>query len=177
VQRVAFAVVPDSFFALGKFVANQRFTTIPIIGLQAAILSLPAGRAKPGCLLTLIADANFPIKPKHSLLPLLTVVFLISYGLLTFLVVEQDRVIGAQRLLIRQMLSDSNELSALKGKMVQQQNQAHPKSQWQSPAPPALGKKHSKNSHDTRRMPKLMPEKPPIPASDAMDERRALITI
>jgi len=127
--------------------------------------------------LTLIADANLPIKPKHSLLPLLTVVFLISYGLLTFLVVEQDRVIAAQRSLIRQILADSNELSALKGKAVREQNQAHPRSQGHSPAASASPRKRSKSSHDMHRMPKLVPQKPPIPASDAMDERRALITI
>lgn len=138
---------------------------------------MPAARANPGCPLTLIADANLPIKPKHSLLPLLTVVFLISYGLLAFLVVEQDRVITAQRSLIREIFNDSAELSALKGKMVREQNQAHPRSRAQSPAPPAPPQKHSKSGHQTRRIPKLIPEKPPIPASDAMDERRATITI
>jgi hypothetical protein len=45
--------------------------------------------------------SNANLKPKHTMLPLLTVLFLISYGLMTMLVVEQGRTIDAQRTLIR----------------------------------------------------------------------------
>jgi hypothetical protein len=61
-------------------------------------------------------------KPRHTLLPVLTVLFLISYGLLTTLVVEQSRTIDSQRGLIRDLFQDSAQLSTLKGKAVQKQN-------------------------------------------------------
>jgi hypothetical protein len=47
-------------------------------------------------------------------LPVLTVLFLISYGLMTMLIVEQGRTIESQRALIRELFRDSTELSAIK---------------------------------------------------------------
>jgi hypothetical protein len=55
-------------------------------------------------------------KKKRSLMPLLTVVFLASYGLMTMLIVEQGTTIQAQRNLIQVLLGDSKELWAMKGK-------------------------------------------------------------
>ena len=52
-------------------------------------------------------------KRKHSLLPILITLFLVSYGLMCLLAVEQDRTIAAQRYLIRSLLGDSSELSAM----------------------------------------------------------------
>ncbi|MGA7472565.1 MAG: hypothetical protein WBW60_07530 [Candidatus Sulfotelmatobacter sp.] len=46
-------------------------------------------------------------KKKGSLLPLLTVVFLISYGLMTVLIVEQNEAIQSQQSLIQILLGDS----------------------------------------------------------------------
>jgi hypothetical protein len=60
-------------------------------------------------------------KRKHTLLPVLVVLFLISYGLMSMLAVEQDRTIASQRSLITALLSDSTELSNLKGKLFQKQ--------------------------------------------------------
>jgi len=60
-----------------------------------------------------------PPKRKHSLLPVLIVLFLISYGLMCLLAVEQDRTISSQRWMIRSLLGDSTELSNLKGKLIQ----------------------------------------------------------
>jgi len=60
-------------------------------------------------------------KRKYSLLPVLIVLFLISYGLMCLLAVEQDRTIAAQRSLIKSLVSDSTELSSLKGKLIQKQ--------------------------------------------------------
>jgi len=51
---------------------------------------------------------------KHGWLPLLTVLFLISYGLMTMLIVEQGQTIESQRALIRELFRDSSELSAVK---------------------------------------------------------------
>ena len=62
-----------------------------------------------------------PPKRKHTLLPVLIVLFLISYGLMCTLAVEQDGTTASQRWLIRSLLSDSSELSSIKGKMVQKQ--------------------------------------------------------
>ncbi len=55
-------------------------------------------------------------KKKRSLLPLLTVVFLASYGLMTLLIVEQGEAIESQRSLIQVLLGDSHELWAMKAK-------------------------------------------------------------
>jgi hypothetical protein len=60
-------------------------------------------------------------RKKHGWLPLLTVLFLISYALMTFLIVEQGRTIDSQRALIRELLRDSQELSATKLKALEQQ--------------------------------------------------------
>lgn len=51
-------------------------------------------------------------------MPLLTVVFLASYGLMTMLIVEQGTTIQAQHNLIQVLLVDSKELWAMKGKTV-----------------------------------------------------------
>ena len=53
-------------------------------------------------------------KRKRTLLPLLVVLFLISYGLLTMLVVEQNKTIASQRTLIHLLFKDSLHLSALR---------------------------------------------------------------
>jgi len=55
-------------------------------------------------------------RKKHSLTPLLVVVFLASYGLMTWLIVNQGETIQSQKNLIEVLLGDSRELWALKGK-------------------------------------------------------------
>ena len=51
------------------------------------------------------------------MLPLLVILFIVSYGILTTLVFEQGQTIEAQRSLIRQMLQDSRQLASLKDKL------------------------------------------------------------
>lgn len=68
-----------------------------------------------------VESAELPIieavsRKKHGWLPILTVLFLISYALMTFLIVEQGRTIESQRTLIRELFRDSRELSAAKMK-------------------------------------------------------------
>lgn len=58
--------------------------------------------------------ADKPAQKSYGWLPLLTVLFLISYGLMTMLIVEQGRTIESQRTLIRELFRDSTELSAVK---------------------------------------------------------------
>src|SRR5580765_1151411 len=63
-------------------------------------------------------------RKKHGWLPLLTVLFMISYGLMTMLIIEQGQTIESQRALIRELFRDSSELSATKMKAVEERNHA-----------------------------------------------------
>src|SRR3981081_4600651 len=89
-------------------------------------------------LTSLFGNTAVSIK-KRSLLPLLTVLFLFSYGLMTLLIVEQGTTIQSQRALIHELFSDSMQLSAMKGKAVRDQNAAdvqkdvQPRVQTQAP--------------------------------------------
>ena len=68
-----------------------------------------------------VSATDAPVAPKkHGWLPLLTVLFLISYGLMTMLIVEQGRTIESQRALIRELFRDSKELSAVRMKAAQE---------------------------------------------------------
>ena len=138
-------------------------------------------------------------KRKHSLLPILIVLFLVSYGLMCLLAVEQDRTIAAQRYLIRSLLGDSSELSNLKGKLIQKQYadaqaqaKAGSRSQAQTPltqvpstqAPmtqtPMTQDKpagNAQSSHNAGKARKAMPPKPPLGISDIVDGRRIVETI
>jgi hypothetical protein len=65
------------------------------------------------------APADHAVK-KHNLLPVLIVLFLISYGLMTLLIVEQGRTIESQRTLIHELLHDSAELAAVRSRTLQE---------------------------------------------------------
>jgi hypothetical protein len=66
---------------------------------------------------SIVATTEIPaVGKKHGWLPLLIVLFLISYGLMTMLIVEQGQTIESQRVLIRELFRDSTELSTLKRK-------------------------------------------------------------
>jgi hypothetical protein len=71
-------------------------------------------------------------KKKGSLLPLLTVVFLASYGLMTLLIVEQGATIQAQRNLIQMLQGDSTQFWALKGKALHEKQVAQAEAQRQT---------------------------------------------
>lgn len=72
-----------------------------------------------------VHSIEVPAAPrKRGWLPLLTVLFLISYGLMTMLIVEQGRTIESQRALIRELFRDSTELSAVKQKAALENAQA-----------------------------------------------------
>jgi hypothetical protein len=131
-------------------------------------------------------------KPGRSLLPVLTILFLVSYGLLTMLVVEQGRTIDSQRNLIRMLFSDSVQLSGIKGKAIQKQQaeaQAHAQSQKKSPpaqAAPSDPEAQSPSNHgpqagaknqSTSKVGRPLPQKPPKDTSDPADDRRTLISI
>jgi hypothetical protein len=126
-------------------------------------------------------------KPVRSLLPILTVLFLISYGLLTMLVVEQSRTIDSQRSLIQDLFQDSAQLSRIQGNQIQKRNaqaqaQAQAKSHAQTPAPapvpPAqIAPRTNSRNHSTSKLRRPLPQKPPRDASGEGDERRMLISI
>jgi hypothetical protein len=120
-------------------------------------------------------------EPSRAMLALLTVLFVISYVILTLLVVEQNTTILSQRWLIRDMLHDSNELFGIKAKAAmkaQEQNQAKTQAQAQAhaTAPRSSQKEQEKNDKVGKNRKRTF-EKPPKAASDTPDVRRALITI
>jgi cell division protein FtsN len=135
--------------------------------------------------LTVIYTAQSEIaqkKTRGALLPLLVVLFLISYGILTLLVVEQGRTIDAQRNLLREMLKDSTQLATLRNKLAREDSaQSHDKSATQtqqkeaasgsSPSvAPKTPSKETKHPGKTARTLKSIPEKP---AADLQDVRRS----
>jgi hypothetical protein len=71
-------------------------------------------------------------KKKESLLPLLTVVFLASYGLMTLLIIEQDAAIRSQRSLIHVLQNDSTQLWAMRGKFLHEKQMAQIQAQRQT---------------------------------------------
>ena len=150
---------------------------------------------------TLFGNTAVSIK-KRSLLPLLTVLFLFSYGLMTLLIVEQGTTIQSQRGLIRELFSDSMQLSAMKGKAVGDQNAADgpkhvqarpsqnqantaqagsvqtPSSQAQDQLAPSSQAAAAQRAHsNAAKTHKPRMQMPSRPASDLADERRALVTI
>src|ERR1700740_468188 len=58
---------------------------------------------------TLFGTPEVKPKRKFSMLPILTVLFLFSYGLMTLLIVEQGSTIQSQRVMIQLLLGDSTE--------------------------------------------------------------------
>ena len=71
-------------------------------------------------------------KKKGNLLPLLTIVFVASYGLMTMLIVEQGATIQSQRNLIQMLQSDSTQFWALKGKALHEKQMALAEAQRQA---------------------------------------------
>jgi hypothetical protein len=106
--------------------------------------------------------ANNPIaevKPKRTLLPVLVFLFVVSYGLMAMLVVEQGRTIDNQRGLIQVLFSDSQQLLHLKDKLFNKQRaaaqaQAPAKEQAQAPSSEAAPRASAKNGHKTGKPPK-----------------------
>jgi hypothetical protein len=135
--------------------------------------------------LTVIYAAQSAAPQKQTpgaLLPLLVVLFVVSYAILTLLVVEQGRTIEAQRSLLREMLKDSTQLAALKSKLARGESarsQDRPTAQTEQKeatsgnsgnAAPKAPSKESKRPGKSARTMKEVPEKP---AADLQDVRRS----
>jgi hypothetical protein len=139
-----------------------------------------------GGILTVIysAQSSEPkAKTRGALLPLLVVLFVFSYGILTMLVVEQGQTIEAQRSLLREMLKDSRQLASLKDKIAHEvavqssEKTATPTGRKEAAvggtapavAPRAPGKETKKPSKSAR----IRKEAPEKPAADLEDVRRS----
>ena len=131
-------------------------------------------------------------RKKGSLLPLLTVVFIASYGLMTLLIVEQGATIQAQRNLIQILQGDSTQFWAMKAKALHEKQMAQ--SQLQTQTPSTRGQAPSIQTPSTQAVPQHHSQNragksaksqtqtpqthvPPMPASDLGDQRRDLITL
>jgi hypothetical protein len=118
-------------------------------------------------------------KAKHSMLPVFVVLFLVSYGLMTLLVVEQGRTIENQRSLIQSLFDDSAKLAQLRVRNQQAQAQAQAAakahSQAQNPSTQEKPGAHAKNDPNIGKLPK--PPKPPTDTATMEDERRSVMRI
>jgi len=116
------------------------------------------------------------------MLPFLVVLFLLSYGLMTVLIVEQDRTITAQSSLIHQLFQDSLELVNLKTHAqthAAASTQAGAKSHVQSKTPSSQVTPQEEETSKGKpgKLQKRAPMRPPRDTSDTADERRNLLTI
>jgi len=139
------------------------------------------------------------LKRKYSLLPLLVLLFCVSYGILTLLVVEQGRTIDSQKSLIRQLFQDSTKLNAMRMQQATSAFKAQhpaPKPQAQPAAPPIQPGPQSAAPRDmqtqapvvtekipegrnrgTSKLRRRSPLKPPKGLAEEGDERRAVLSI
>ena len=117
-------------------------------------------------------------KAKASMLPVFVVLFLVSYGLMTLLVVEQGRTIENQRSLIQSLFDDSSKLAQLRMKNQQAQAQAQAAakahSQAQTPSTQDKPQAHAKNDPNAKLG---KPPKPPTDTATMEDERRSVMRI
>lgn len=201
VQRVAlgFAAWPRSVrancFPINKF--HRTPTLVPWVQFQLCLRPSGALEHRLTTLFGAVESAELPIvqeatSKKHGWLPLLTVLFLISYGLMTMLIVEQGQTIESQRALIRELFRDSTELSAVKMRAHQQAIQtpaATPGASSQTPltqAPltqnpsaqaPAKHAPSTQEQHRIQNQGQKPFQLPSRPASDMADAARSLKTI
>jgi hypothetical protein len=175
----------ELLLSLSKYLHFKRFRAPAALAGQLLSLRLRAGagRAKRCSLTSLLDNAAIEIAPpkkRWSLLPVLVVLFLISYGLMTLLIVEQGHTIQSQRTLIIDLFHDSATLTAIQGRIVHDNNvaQAEAKKSTQAPHTPstqAAPKSGSKERAGKSAKPDM--QLPAKPASDLLDRRRALSTI
>jgi hypothetical protein len=165
------------------------------------LTTLIGNTAVPNAISTVAVAEAAPVARKRGWLPLLTILFLISYAIMTMLIVEQGQTIESQRALIRELFRDSTELSASKMKASQEKNLADaqhpgmtkaptqapsatapaqqiPSSQYQAapqaPSAQAVPQRRAQVQAPKGTGPLQMPSRP---ASDLADDLRALILI
>ena len=123
-------------------------------------------------------------KRKHSMLPVLVVLFVICYSLMTLLIVEQARTIESQRSLIHSLFADSSELSHLKSQAIQKQRaaaqaqaEAQTHSQVQTPSTQDKTRDQGKTDRNADKVRKEAPPKLPKDGFSLEDVRRVVISI
>ena len=129
------------------------------------------------------SEANQQQKRRPSLLPLLVVLFMASYGILVMLVVEQGRTIESQRGLLRDLLKDSTQLAQLKVKIAREARHATPdapaakapeqKDTPESATPSAPKAQQHSQLQGRTKAPHAMKDVPSKPAQDLNDVRRS----
>ncbi|MFZ0957392.1 MAG: hypothetical protein WAN60_13680 [Candidatus Sulfotelmatobacter sp.] len=161
------------------------------------------GNAAVNTTTTVIPEERVQPK-KHTMLPVLVVLFLISYGLMTMLIIEQGRTIESQRALIHELFHDSEELAAVKSRTLQEnvvvdsqraltaqlpstqipstqakaRTSQTPSAQVQSKkTPSAQVAPRSRVKDQGVKMPQPQFQAPSRPSADLTDDRRALRTI
>jgi hypothetical protein len=167
-------------------------------GSESALRGAPAleGQHWGATLLSLSGELSI-FKRKYSLLPVLVVLFCVSYGILTMLVVEQGRTIDNQKSLIRQLFNDTAQLNAMRMQQgVQAGKVQHPAPKVASPArpqpkgdivvsprdmqtqAPLNGEKNpAKPNQGAGKLRRRAPLHPPRGMAETGDERRAVLSI
>ena len=119
-----------------------------------------------------------------AILPLLVILFIVSYGILTMLVFEQGQTIESQRGLIREMLKDSTQLAAMKDKIarddskrVQEKTSVEADQKGGNAAAPAPGAKATDKSGKRTGKAARSAQVPGKPAADLEDVRRSTRSI
>ena len=115
------------------------------------------------------------------MLPLLVILFIVSYGILALLVFKQDQTIESQRSLIREVLKDSTQLAAMKGKLAGENSpavsgkaSAQTGQKGAKPGNPAVEtKKPGKETKPAGKSTRNMRQIPGKPAADLEDVRRS----
>ncbi len=125
-------------------------------------------------MLSVTAESVVVVPKKQAMLPFLVVLFLISYGLMALLVVEQGRTIDSQRGLIRDLFGDSTQLNSMKSSALQRQ---HAAAQARTPSSQVSPQDNSKSGRAAGKLRKPAPLKPPTATSDVSDSRRMVVTI
>jgi hypothetical protein len=117
-------------------------------------------------------------KKSRGMLPILIVLFLISYGLMSMLVVEQGRTIETQRGLIHDLLSDSTQLSAMKAKEILRERVATTlKGKAGTQTTPQASQQDGARKKNTAKSQRPALQKPPKSTADTADARRIPLTI
>ena len=117
---------------------------------------------------------------------MLVALFLLSYALMTMLIVEQGSTIQSQSNLIKTLMPDSMALWDLRAKAIGDKQKAkghghtdpsaqNPSTQSPSTQSPSTAGPHSQQGAGKNGKPAI--QLPPVPASDLIDQRRALHTI
>jgi hypothetical protein len=186
-----------------QVIPSQRVARFSVVGLESAfkLISRDSRQNLERAKMNLIIGRAAGRKSKLSLLPLLVGLFVISYGMLTTLVVLQDKTIDSQRGLIHALFQDSIQLSAMKmhqrpsGNHFQTSSEAQSKVAAQVPSsqaapspemqvapkqvPSAVAKQSvsGKNRKSSKKVERPLPMRPPAELTDPSDMRRVKFSI